>query len=172
KVSQYESNVEKSKKLPDIILGFSSQTYKGLQTINGINRDFTGKNRFNFFQIGLGLPLLPGGYKSRLSAMKINEQIAQNKVELNTSILSGKFNELILLNSKFQKELNYYSSQALPQANLIIVDSEKKYQTGEISYSQLLQNYTLVNGIRTRYLEILYNYNKVIISIESLNGNQ
>ncbi|MBP6369435.1 MAG: CusA/CzcA family heavy metal efflux RND transporter [Paludibacteraceae bacterium] len=171
-VSQQEMQVEKSKMLPEIILGYSAQTYKGMQTINGIDRTYTGKDRFSFFQIGIGIPLFPGGYKSKINAAKINREIAATQVELNKTNLNGQLKELEQQYAKLQNELNYYQQQALPQANLIISNSEKSFKSGEVSYAQHLQNLTLANNIRTAYVESLYNFNKAIIAIETLSGNK
>lgn len=171
-VSQQEIQVEKSKMLPEIILGYSAQTYKGMQTINGIDRTYTGKDRFSFFQIGIGIPLFPGGYKSKINAAKINRKIAATQVELNKTNLNGQLKELEQQYAKLQNELNYYQQQALPQANLIISNSEKSFKSGEVSYAQHLQNLTLANNIRTAYVESLYNFNKAIIAIETLSGNK
>ena len=171
-VSQQEIQVEKSKMLPEIILGYSAQTYKGMQTINGIDRTYTGKDRFSFFQIGIGIPLFPGGYKSKINAAKINREIAATQVELNKTNLNGQLKELEQQYAKLQNELNYYQQQALPQANLIISNSEKSFKSGEVSYAQHLQNLTLANNIRTAYVESLYNFNKAIIAIETLSGNK
>lgn len=171
-VSQQEIQVEKSKMLPEIILGYSAQTYKGLQTINGIERTYTGKDRFSFFQIGIGIPLFPGGYKAKINAAKINREIAATRVELNKTNLNGQLKELEQQYAKLQNELNYYQQQALPQANLIISNSEKSFKSGEVSYAQHLQNLTLANNIRTAYVESLYNFNKAVIAIETLSGNK
>ncbi|MCH5688372.1 TolC family protein [Niabella sp. W65] len=170
-VSQREISLQRSKMLPDIILGYNGQTYKGLQTINGVDRTYTGKDRFSFFQVGISIPLFPGGYKSQINAAKINEQIAQKQVELTTTNLNGQLKELAQQYVKFQKSLNYYQTQALPQADLIISNSDKSFRNGDISYTQYLQNLTLSNNIHSEYIDNLYNLNRVIISIEAILGN-
>ena len=169
-VSQREISLERSKMLPDIILGYNGQTYKGLQTINGIDRTYTGKDRFNFFQIGVAIPLFPGGYKSKTNVAKINEQIAQKQVELTTMSLNGQLKELAQEYVKYQKSINYYQTQALPQADLIISNSDKGFRSGDISYTQYLQNLTLSNNIHSEYIDNLFNFNRVVISIEAISG--
>lgn len=170
-VVQREISLQKSKVLPDIILGYSSQTYKGLQTIGGVDKTFTGKDRFGFFHVGIGIPIFPGGYKAKINAAKINEQIAKAQVELTTMNLNGQLKELAQQYVKFQKSVNYFQTQALPQADLIINNSDKSFSNGDISYTQHLQNLTLSNNIHSEYLENLYNFNRVIISIEAISGN-
>ena len=162
-VSNREIALEKSKRLPDIMVGYSGQTYKGLQTINGIDRNYTGKDRFSFFQIGVGIPLFPGGYKAKINAAKINEQMAQTQVALNKTNLNGQLKELLQQYTKFQNALDYYRTQALPQADLLVSNSQKSFKSGEVAYTQHLQNLTLASNIRAEYLENLYNLNKTII---------
>ncbi|MBX2953365.1 MAG: CusA/CzcA family heavy metal efflux RND transporter [Leadbetterella sp.] len=171
-VNRQTTALERSKMLPDIILGYSSQTYKGLQTINGIDRTYTGKDRFNFFQIGVAIPLFPGGYRSRVNASKISKQKAQAEVELATTNLNGRLKELVQEYIKFQKSLTYYQEEALPQADLIIKNSDKSFRSGDISYTQYLQNLTLSSNIHSEYLDNLYNYNQIVISIEAILGNK
>lgn len=171
-VNKQATALESSKMLPDIILGFSSQTYKGLHTINGVDRNYTNKDRFNFFQFGISLPLFPSGYKSRVNAFKIIEQKSQAEFELAASNLNGKFKELVQEYIKNQKSLKYYKEDALPQADLLIKSSEKSYRTGEISFTQHLQNLTLLSKIHSEYLDNLYSYNQVLILIEAILANK
>ncbi len=171
-VSRKTTELEKSRALPDIILGFSSQTYKGMQTINGIDRTYTGMDRFNFFQVGLGIPIFPGGYRAKINASRINEQRAQAQVDLAQTNLNGQLKELVQEYLKFKKSLIYYQQQALPQAQLIIANSDKSFKSGDISYTQYLQNLTLSNTIQAEYLDNLYKYNRTIIAIEAVLGNK
>ncbi|MGF7025014.1 CusA/CzcA family heavy metal efflux RND transporter [Sphingobacterium sp. HSC-15S19] len=171
-VNRKNTTLEKSRMLPDIILGFSSQTYKGQQSINGMERTYTGKDRFNFFQIGVGVPIFPGGYRAKVNASKLNEQKALAQIELATTNLSGQLRELAQQYVKFQKSLRYYQQDALPQAELIIRNSEKSFRSGDISYTQYLQNLTLASNIRFEYLDNLYNYNRATIAIEAILGNK
>ncbi|MBN8880587.1 CusA/CzcA family heavy metal efflux RND transporter [Chitinophaga sp. 212800010-3] len=171
-VNQRNTALEKSKMLPDIILGFSSQTYRGTQFIDGAERTFTGRDRFNFFQVGAAIPLFPGGYRSRVNASRISEQKAKAEVELTATNLNGKLRELVQEYTKYQKSLTYYQQEALPQADLIIKNSDKSFRSGDISYTQYLQNLTLSSNIHSEYLDNLYNYNQIVISIEAILGNK
>lgn len=170
KVKQQQISVEKNKMLPDIILDYSSQTFKGNQNINGVNRQFTGDDRFSFFQIGLAIPILPGGYRSNINAAKINENIAQSQIALTKTNIQGELQKLVQQYLKLQNTLNYYKNQALPQAELIINNSEKGFKGGDIAYMQHLQNLTLAIDIQSDYLDNLYHYNQSVISIETLLG--
>lgn len=172
KVNEQQTKVEKNRMLPDIILGYSSQTYKGIQNINGVNRTFTGGDRFSFYQIGIGIPIFPGGYRSKINAAKINENIAKTQIDLTRTNLQGELQNLVQQYYKLQKTINYYQKQALPQASLIIDNSEKGFKSGDISYIQHFQNLTLAINIQAEYLDNLYQYNQSVISIETLLGTK
>lgn len=169
-VSQQETNVERSRMLPEIVLGYSSQTYKGVQNISGIDRQFTGNDRFSFYQLGVAIPILPGGYRSKINAAKINENIAQSQITLAEINLQGEVQKAVQQYSKHQNTVNYYQKQALPQARLIIDNSEKSFKGGDISYMQYLQNISLAITIQSEYLDNLYQYNQSVISVETLLG--
>ncbi|MHB1178080.1 MAG: CusA/CzcA family heavy metal efflux RND transporter, partial [Daejeonella sp.] len=172
KVNEQQTKVEKNRMLPDIILGYSSQTYKGLQNINGANREFTGSDRFSFYQLGLAIPIFPGGYRSKINAAKINENIAQSQMALAKTTQQGELQRLVQQYNKLQNTLTYYQKQALPQAKLIIDNSNKGFKSGDISYIQHLQNLTLAINIQSEYLDNLYRYNQSVISIETLLGTK
>lgn len=171
-VSQQETNVEKKKMLPDIFLGYSSQTYKGLQSINGVERKYTGGDRFSFYQIGVGIPILPGGYKARINAAKINEKLVESRIDLARTNLQGEFQKLVQQYVKMQKTLTYYQTQAMPQAELIIRNSNEGFRSGDISYVQHLQSLSLALSIHTEYLNSLYQFNQAAIAIETLLGTK
>lgn len=160
-IKKRETNVERNKFLPDIILGYNSQTFKSIQNNN---------DRFSFYQVGLSIPILPGGHRSKITAAKIEEDIAQSQISLAQTQLEGQLQSLLQEYYKFQGTLNYYKNEALPQAELIIDNSEKSFASGNVSYSQYQQNLTLANTIQTEYLKTLFQFNQSIIVIEALLG--
>ncbi len=169
-VRKRETNVERNKMLPDLMFGYNSQTFNGIQTMSGTNESFNKDDRFSFFQVGVAIPIFPGGHRSKIKAAKIEEDIAQSELELNQTHLEGELQNLLQEYYKLQGTLNYYQNEALPQAELIIDNSEKSFKSGNVSYAQYLQNLTLANDIRTDYLNTLYQYNQSIIVIEALLG--
>ena len=80
-VSHLEKKLERSQMLPDINVGYFSQTIIGTQEVNGTQRSFGGDYRFNGIQAGISVPLWFPSYTSRTKAAKINEQIARNDAE-------------------------------------------------------------------------------------------
>ena len=48
----------------------------------------------------------------------------------------------------------------------------KVLEAGDISYAQYLQNLTLSNNIHSEHIDNLYNFNRVVISIEAISGKK
>ncbi|MCM4156427.1 CusA/CzcA family heavy metal efflux RND transporter, partial [Gramella sp. AN32] len=169
-VRKRETNVERNKVLPDIMFGYNSQTFNGAQSSGLANQNFSDDDLFSSFQVGVAIPIFPGGHRSKIKAAKIEEEIAQSQIELNQTQLQGELQNLLQEYYKLQGTLSYYQNEALPQAELIINNSEKSFKSGDVSYTQYLQNLTLANSIQTDYLNTLYQYNQSIIVIEALLG--
>ncbi|MEH6765186.1 MAG: CusA/CzcA family heavy metal efflux RND transporter [Aequorivita antarctica] len=169
-VRKRETNVERNKVLPDIMFGYNSQTFIGAQNSGIANQNFSDNDRFSYFQVGVAIPIFPGGHRAKIQAAKIEEDIAQSQIELNQTQLQGELQNLLQEYYKLQGTLDYYQNEALPQAELIIDNSEKSFKSGDVSYTQYLQNLTLANSIQTEYLNTLYQYNQSIIVIEALLG--
>ncbi len=169
-INKKETDVQKAKRLPDFIVGYTNQSFRGIQNVNGANEKFTGWDRFNSFQLGVAIPLLPGGYKSKINAAKINEQIAATKLEYEQTVLGGQLNILLQQYYKHKSALSYYETTALPQADLIIKNAEKGFRNGELPYIQYQQSLSTALKIRTDYIEAIYQYNQSTLAIESIIG--
>ncbi len=171
-VNKGETKLQQSKRLPDFMLGYFNQSFVGEQTVTGVPQNFTRSDRFSGFQIGVAIPILPGGYMAKVNASKINEQIAASNLEYQQTNLQGELQQLLQQHNKYKAALRYYEETALPQADLIIKNAEKGFKSGEIAYMQYLQSLSLAVSIKSDYLDNLYLYNQSVLVIESLFGKK
>ncbi len=169
-VSKAETRVKEARRLPDIIVGYYNQSFRGVQSFNGVPEKYTGSDRFHVFQLGLAIPVLPGGYKAKINAAKINEQETVANWQYQQTNLQGKLQELVQQYNKYKSTLIYYEQTALPQANLIIKNSEKGFKSGDTGYMQYQQSLSLAAKIKSDYLDSLYGYNQVVLEIENMIG--
>jgi heavy metal efflux system protein len=169
-INEEETAVQRAKRLPDIMAGYTNQSFRGIQNVDGVDRKFTGSDRFNSFQLGIALPLLPGGHKAKIGAAKINEQIAATRFEYEQNVLRGHLNILLQQYNKYKIALSYYENTALPQADLIIKNAEKGFRSGELGYVQYQQSLATALKIRTDYLESIYQYNQSTLALENIVG--
>jgi len=163
--------VEKARLLPDVTLGYFNQSLIGTQLINGKEQFFGGSNRFQGFYFGLSVPLWAKPQKARIQAAKVQEQLNATNFEFSQRAIETQYTQAVQEYRKFQTNLAYYENSALATAKLLLDQSGKAYQTGEISYIEYTQalNQSLIT--QANYLETINGYNQAINKIEFLLGN-
>lgn len=170
-VSRLEKELERSRMLPDLKIGYFSQTMQGsTQEVDGITRTFGLQDRFTGIQAGIALPLWGSPYIARSKAAKIKEQAAASDASYNSKYLLSNYQSLLLEYSKNNNSVHYYENQALPEANLIIQQSTQSYKAGAMDYLDYIQNLNRALSIKQNYLDVVNNYNQTIISIDFITG--
>jgi cobalt-zinc-cadmium resistance protein CzcA len=169
-VNSKETDLQKAKKLPDFLIGYFNQSIRGIQNVNGFEQKFAGSDRFHGVQIGIAFPLLPGGFKSKINAAKISEQIAATNLKYEETNMQGELTVLLAQYNKHSNSLDYYENTALIQASLIVKNAEAGFRTGEIPYIQYQQSLALALKLRSDYLDELYQFNQATINIENILG--
>lgn len=169
-VSRIESRLERNRALPDLSVGYYSQTMQGEQEVNGVPRTFGTTDRFAGVQAGITIPLWIAPDIARIKASKIKEKVAQTNAKQYAKSLSAAYNSLLMEFNKYANSLNYYENQALPEANMIIEQSTKSYRAGAMDYLDYVQSLSRALTIKEGYLETLNNYNQTIVSIEYIIG--
>jgi heavy metal efflux system protein len=169
-VSHLEQKVELNRMLPDISIGYFSQTMLGTQEVDGVPRTFTTADRFTGFQAGLTIPLWFVPYTSKTKAAKLNERAARANAEYYASYLSGNYRALLGEAAKFNRSLDYYEKQALPEAGLIIDQATRSYKAGALDYIDYILTLNRALSIKQAYLDALNDFNQTLISIDSVTG--
>jgi len=169
-VTRIEKQLERSLMLPDINIGYFSQTIKGNQEINGISRFFGNDYRFSGLQAGISVPLWISPYKARAKAAKINETVAQIDAESYKKNVKGNYDSLLDEYSKYSSSVEYYEKQAVPEAELIIDQATLSYKAGALDYLDYVLMLNRALGIKQNYLDAINNCNQTIILIDYITG--
>jgi len=169
-VSRLEKKVESSRILPDLSIGYFSQTIRGSQDVNGVPRTFGAGDRFTGIQAGIAVPLWFAPYSAKAKAAKFKEKVAQTNAEYYSKSLSGSYRSLMLEFSKNSNSVDYYEKQAIPEADLIIEQATKSYKAGAMDYLDYIQSLSRAITIKQNYLDALNNYNQTIIAIDYITG--
>ena len=169
-VSQLEKKLESSRALPDLSIGYFSQTMQGTQEINGVPRVFGIGDRFSGIQAGIAVPIWFVPYSAKAKAAKLKEKIAQTNAESYSKSISGSYRSLLLELSKNSNSVDYYERQAIPEADLIISQATKSYKAGAMDYSDYMLSLNRALSIKQNYLDALNSYNQTIISIDFITG--
>ena len=169
-VSQVEKKLERSRMMPDFNIGYFSQTMQGIQDVNGIPRTFGTGNRFTGIQAGIAIPLWFVPYTSKTKAAQLNEQLVKTNAEYYSKSLTGNYRALMGEYTKYNKSVDYYETQAIPEADIIIEQATRSYKAGAMDYLDYILNLNRALSIKQNYLDALNNCNQTIISIDFITG--
>jgi cobalt-zinc-cadmium resistance protein CzcA len=162
---QTERSVAVARALPDITLGYVSQTLVGSHSVMGVDKSFGPSRRFSAGQIGLEFPLFFGGVKNQVKSLEVRAE--QNTLEGNYA-----YNELITAyNQELANYANYLESKALydenllPQIEIMHDQSHELLQTGEVSMIEFLQTRQTITEIELNYTELNWQINRSIFHL-------
>ncbi|MGB3949078.1 MAG: CusA/CzcA family heavy metal efflux RND transporter [Bacteroidia bacterium] len=150
--SKLNTELEKSKLLPELLLGINNQSIQG---IGADNLFYSTTNRFNSIQFGIGLPLFYGAQKGKISASKTQELIAENNYQNGLNALKNEYEALIVKSKTQQQTIMYYETTGLKNAETLIETAQKQFYNGEINYLEWTM--LINNGIRIKndYIDAL-----------------
>lgn len=123
KVNEAEAQLEKSKLLPDLLIGYTNQSMKNLNN-----------NRFNAVQIGIGIPLFTKGQRALAKATKAKVAISENQYQLKEIELKNRFGQQVTLYTNQLKIVENYEQKQLPKSETILKTAQKQMEVGEIDY--------------------------------------
>jgi len=170
-LAENQWKLEKARLLPDVSVGYSNQSLKGLQNIDGAEIFYDNKDRFSYFSVGVGVPIFARAQSRRIAASKLSlqskqKQAAQVEVQLRSSIQTAR-QEV----QKYLEALRYYEQEGLAYADTIVQTAEVQFKAGEIDYLQWVILVNQAITIRTEYLHLVNSYNQVAIELNKLLNN-
>ena len=169
-VARITGQLEQSRMMPDLSIGYFSQTMIGTQEVNGSPRSFDAGYRFTGLQAGVTIPLWFGPGVSRARAARMQEKSALSSADYYAGSLRNNLQSLLDEAGKFSASLDYYEQQAIPEASLIIDQATRSYRAGALDYLEYVINLNRALDIRQSYLDALSSYNQTIINIEYITG--
>lgn len=166
-----QQQVEKQKMLPDITLGFFSQTLIASPK-NSAGTLAASGDRFTGFQAGLALPLWFKPQAAKIKAAGLHRQAAGHRYRQQQQNYKGQYREQMEETLKYRESLQYYETSLLPQTTLMIDHAGKAYRSGEIGYVEYLQSLRTSMDVQNNHLQTLNNYNQHILQLQYLSGNK
>ena len=156
-IEQANIDLLKSRMKPDFNLGYAAQNYFEGGWLHGL-------------QAGVQIPLFNKQTKQRITAQRIQVDVAQANLE--TERLRTK-QELLSVQNTIQlyaEGVSFYREQLdnlNPEMGRI---SELNYQAGEISYLELLNTLNLLSKNNKQYWEQVLSHNKAVVFYQFLSN--
>jgi heavy metal efflux system protein len=168
-VASMETQVEKSKLLPELILGYNIMSIRGT---GANNKEYNSIPRFQSVQIGLGIPIFNSGQKARINAAKANEIVAANEYELNLKNFERSYKTALLQYQKNKETVAYFETSALKNANIITTTVNNQFINGDINYLDWVILVNQAISIQSDYIEAIKNLNESAVEINSFSNQK
>jgi len=168
RLAQAQSAVEKSKLLPELMLGYNNNSFRG---IGPDNKSYTMGNRFHSVQAGIGIPLFARSQKTKLEVARVREEIVLQSVELGKEEFQTRIRQYMAAYENQRTILRSMQQSSLPNAQLILQTAGKQFFNGEINYLDyvLLVNQAL--ALQNAYADAQYTLNNHLIQLQFINLN-
>ena len=160
--------LEKAKLLPEFFATYNNTS------ITGIGADeayYPRSKRFQYVQMGLGIPLFFGTQKSMIRSQKILKSQQELLVQSSTQRLESELQNAVLHLTLANELLNRFERSSLPNANKIKDVADKQLASGEISFMDWILLITKSLDVRHAYLEALHDVNTARIELQFINPN-
>ncbi|RXP57072.1 CusA/CzcA family heavy metal efflux RND transporter [Lutibacter sp. HS1-25] len=152
-----KKGVENQQLLPDLDFNYFN------------SRNLNLNNSVNSFQAGISVPLFFFGNSSKISAAKIEEDIAQETALAIDIELQTVYYNLLQKLERSKAELSYYNESGKKLSLEILKTATQSYKNGEIDFFQYIQSIETANKINIDYLTNLNLHNQIVLDINYLN---
>jgi len=161
---------ERSKLLPDIMIGYFAQSLIGYQRINNNDVYFDKNDLFTGFELGVSFPLWFVPQQSRSKAAHLNQEATVKKYEFFQNKMEGELQSAQLELAKNENALRFYETDGNANADLIFQQAQRSYQEGEIGYLEFFQAVNQARTIKLAYLKTINQHNQAAIYLDYLVG--
>lgn len=164
-IANANKQLEKSKLLPDITLGYFNQSIRGIGADDVL---YNARNRFNGGQIGVGVPLFYKAQKARINAANEAVLIGENELEYSKLQLNSELQSALAKHENNLEILSYFENTQLPNAALIYNTALQQFTAGEINYLEWTMLHNQALQIKSNYMDALKEFNDTGIQINFL----
>ncbi|MNU13795.1 Cobalt-zinc-cadmium resistance protein CzcC precursor [compost metagenome] len=150
KVNEAEAQLEKSKLLPELMVGYMNQSMKNLNN-----------NRFNAVQVGVGIPLFTKGQRALAKATKAKVAISENEYQRKEIELKNRFVQQVNNYTNQLKVVESYEQKQLPKSETILKTVQKQMEVGEIDYLDWVISTNQAVKTKVEYIDNLERLNQI-----------
>ncbi|MBP8085959.1 MAG: TolC family protein, partial [Saprospiraceae bacterium] len=159
--------VVKAESGADFNVGYFIQSFAGPQEVNGQLETFDAVPRFQGAVVGMSVPLLGlKSYKANVAKADMEILVKQKESELLESQLQNQLANYFQQYAFGNQHVDYYQSSALPNAESILRNASRGYQSGDIGYVEYAQALQTNLEIQRLNLDAINNLNQTILSIQ------
>ncbi len=166
-ISIVNTQLEISKLLPNLSLGYSNMSIQGTGADNIF---YPRSNRFSSVQLGVGVPLFFGSQKAIINSSKTLELIAENSYNYGLKTLQIEYQQALKNYQSNKLTVAYFETTALKNANSIIKTANQQFSNGDINYLEWTMLVNNAANIQSDYCDALKQLNYVTIQLNYLTN--
>jgi heavy metal efflux system protein len=167
-ISLVSKQLERSKLLPELNVGYANQSIQGNGADNVL---YAPSQRFNSIQVGIGLPLFFFSQKGKTNAAKIQQLISENDYQLGLQLFKTEYQSEFNQYKTQQATVNYFETNALKNAEIITKTANEQFKNGDINYLEWTMLINNALSIQSNYLDAVKELNQTIIQLQFLTSN-
>lgn len=170
-VAVAQTALERSKKSPDLTVGYGNLSFVGWQSPDGVSQKYyKAGDRFNVFSFSMGIPLFTKGIQARIKAAQILEEKSRHQTQLTSAALQNQWLQSVQQYKQQQENVKYFETVGLQQAALVLRTAGLGYAKGDISYLEWSQSVQHSIQMQIGYFDALRLLNRTAIEMEYLSG--
>ncbi len=170
-ISERNLEFQKSRLLPDLMLGYYNQSMIGYQDVDGTPKYYGSSKRFNSVQAGIGIPLFSGAQRSRIRSSKTEIQLARVNFDQHQLQLKTNYLNLMEQYQNQSENMRSYETGLLKNTETIFKIANQQYINGEINYLEWVMLINQAISIKSAYVDAVQQYNELSIHLETLTDN-
>lgn len=171
RIASANTLLERNKLSPEFSLGYTNQSIAGWQSTDGVNQKYYGAgDRFNAFQLSVGIPIFTKATKTRIKASQVQENIAALHTQQALQKLKGEAMQWTEIYKKSKTTIEFYNNTGKKQADILSQNAQRNLEKGNMNYLEWTMLINQVVTIRLGWLEAVKEYNHALIQIEYLSA--
>jgi cobalt-zinc-cadmium resistance protein CzcA len=170
-IVQHEVQVNRSRKLPLLNVGYTNQSFVGSAIINGINKNYTAANRFSTVLAGVGIPLFTGSANAKIASGQARYEALQVEYADTVAMEKSHIQQLILRHKKNTETLNYFEKGALKNAEVLYGNATLQFNNGAINFLEWTMLVNQAITLQAEYINALNEWNKTVIELNGYSPN-
>lgn len=161
-VAGKQTEVEKSRLLPGLQIGYNLNSFKGMGPDDKL---YSATPQFHSVMVGVGIPIFSGGQKARIHASKVAESIAENDWHNTEFALEKKQQQLKKMYQTNLEIINRYETDELKNADIITKTAQQQFINGEINYLEFVMLVNQAVLLKSNYADALLKLNESVVEL-------
>ncbi|WP_153392295.1 CusA/CzcA family heavy metal efflux RND transporter [Chryseobacterium vaccae] len=149
KAGEAEVQLEKSRLLPELMIGYTNQSMKNINN-----------SRFNSVQVGVGIPVFTKGQRALTKAAEAKIVVTENQYQRKEIELKNRLSQQISNYMNLEKIIENYEQKQLPKSETILNAARKQMEVGEIDYLDWVILVNQAVKIKADYIDQLEKLNQ------------